>query len=185
MKTPEGLFVSDTGVVYDYDYVATEYYTDSYSAEKKLMLRHTIRYASVTHNKISELISQAADELSKIVDLAEIDISACMACASKVQKRLLYLINRKRLEALLVFKVLILYSAGYRPSNISQLLNTDDRETIMKYYSIFIKKCPRNYNFKPSTTKNNEEDLLEVDDKGYAKRGRQIHTEQIRRAEDL
>jgi hypothetical protein len=172
LKTPEGVYVSDTGVVYDYDYVATEYYIDSYSAEKKIMLRHTIRYASVTHNKISELISQAADELSKIVDLAEIDISACIACASKVQKRLLYLINRKRLEALLAFKVLILYSAGYRPKSISQLLNTDDHETVIKYYSIFIKKCPRNRAFKPSTTKNNEEDLLEIDDKGYAKKDR-------------
>jgi uncharacterized membrane protein YheB (UPF0754 family) len=149
------------------------------------MLRRTIRYASVTHNKISELISQAADEISKIIDLAEIDISACMACASKVQKRLLYLINRKRSEALLVFKVLILYSAGHRPNSISQLLNTNDHETIIKYYSIFIKKCPRNRVFKPSITKNDEEELLEVDDKGNAKRGRQIHIEQIRRAKGL
>jgi hypothetical protein len=143
LRTPEGVYVSDSGVVYGCVYVATEYYIDSYSAEKKMMPRRTVKYASITRNKISELILQAVDELSKIVDLAEIDISACIACASRIQKQLLYIINRKRSEALLVFKVLVLYISGYKPRDISTILNTDAERTIMKYYSIFIKKCPR------------------------------------------
>jgi hypothetical protein len=144
LRTPEGVYVSDTGTVLDCEYVALEYYVDYYSCEKRPVTRKSIRYSTITHDKIHSYIIRAANELSNFVDPAKIEIDICIACASTIEKQLLYLINKKSSEALTVFKVLTLYIAGYKPKDILTLLNTDAKRTIMKYYSIFVKKCPRN-----------------------------------------
>jgi hypothetical protein len=149
LRTPEGVYVSDTGIVLDCEYVASEYYVDYYSGEKRPVTRKSIRYSTITHDKIHSYIIRAANELSNFVDPAKIDI--CIACASTIEKQLLYLINKKSSEALTAFKVLVLYISGYKPKDILTLLNTDAERTIMKYYSIFIKKCPRNRVFKLRT----------------------------------